>query len=107
MNLKNICKNGPNEILLFCNYTRRIGFTENPNYNYMKNLFISILNKNGFINDKKFSCIEHQIDHLESIKNLHIHKNSPHKRLIKKLRTSLERKINLKAKKRIIIMITL
>lgn len=107
MNLKNICKNGPNEILLFCNYTRRIGFTENPNYNYMKNLFISILNKNGFINDKKFSWIEHQIDPLESIKNLHIHKNSPHKRLIKKLRTSLERKIKLKAKKRIIIMITL
>ena len=100
MNLKNICKDCPNEILLFCIYTRRIGFTENPNYNYMKNLFKSILDKNGFINDQKFSWIEHQIDPLESIKNLHIHKNSPHKRLIKKLRSSLERKNKAKSKEK-------
>ena len=84
--LETLCENLPNEILLFSKYTRKLSFTENPKYEYMKNLFISVLNNNGFKNDKKFSWIKEGADiNNINIYNFHIHKNSPHKRLIKKI----------------------
>ena len=91
--LETLCENLPNEILLFSKYTRKLSFTENPKYEYMKNLFISVLNNNGFKNDKKFSWIKEGADiNNINIYNFHIHKNSPHKRLIKKIMSSLEKK---------------
>jgi hypothetical protein len=57
LNIDKICQNFPPEITLFCKYTRKLGFTENPKYEFMTNLFKSILNKYGFTNDKKFSWI--------------------------------------------------
>ena len=91
--LESLCENFPPEILLFCKYTRKLGFTENPKYDYMKKLFYSILNKNGFKNDKLFSWIKEGADiNNDNIYNFYLHKNSPHKRLIKKIRSSLEKK---------------
>ena len=91
--LENLCSNFPPEILLFCKYTRKLGFTENPKYEYMKNLFISILNRNGEKNDKRFSWMEKGVDiSNDNFCNYYLHKKSPHKRLIQKIRTSLEQK---------------
>ena len=91
--LESLCENLPPEILLFCKYTRKLGFTENPKYNYMKSLFISILNNYGLKNDKKFSWIQEGINvGNDNIINYHMHKKSPHKRLIQKIRSSLEKK---------------
>ena len=91
--LESLCENLPPEILLFCKYTRKLGFTENPKYNYMKGLFISILNNYGLKDDKKFSWIQEGTSvGIDNIFNYHKHKKSPHKRLIQKLRSSLEKK---------------
>ena len=91
--LEELCENFPPEILLFCKYTRKLGFEENPKYEYMKNLFNSILNKYGTKNDNKFSWIENDaFNSNDKISNFRLHKNSPHKRLINKIRTSLEKK---------------
>ena len=91
--LENLCANFPPEILLFCKYTRKLGFTENPKYEYLKNLFISILNKYGEKNDKRFSWMGKDIDiNNDNFCNYYVHKKSPHKRLIQKIRSSLEQK---------------
>jgi len=37
---------------------KKLGFAEKPNYNYMKQLFLSILKKNGLRKDNKFSWIK-------------------------------------------------
>ena len=93
INLERFCENLPPEILLLCKYTRKLGFTEDPKYGYMKNLLNSILNKYGFINDKKFSWMKEGADiGNDNIYNYHLHKNSPHKRLIQKITVSLEKK---------------
>ena len=97
--LESLCENLPPEILLFCKYTRKLGFTENPKYNYMKSLFLSILNKYGLKDDKKFSWIQEgtNIGNYNFI-NFHFHKKSPHKRLFQKIRSSLEKKQKEKVK---------
>ena len=90
--LETLCENFPPEILLFCKYSRKLGFTENPKYECMKNLFNSILNKYGTKNDKQFSWIQGGDNiNKSNIFNYHLHKNSPHKRLFEKIRSSLEK----------------
>ena len=101
LKIEAICQNCPPEIMLFCKYTRKLGFTENPKYEYMKQLFTSILNKYGYANDNKFSWLNNQNNNdIQKISNKHTHKKSPHRRLIAKLRTSLEEKQRAKSKER-------
>ena len=101
LNIDNFCQNFPPEIIIFCKYVRNLGFAENPKYEYMKKLFHSILNKYGNINDKKFSWINKEFDtNNGNITNFHLHKKSPHKRLIEQLRTSLEKKQRAKSKEK-------
>ncbi len=102
LKIETVLQNFPPEIIIFCKYTRKLGFTENPKYDYLKNLLNSVLNKYGFVNDKKFSWIdsENNPDPIGNITNLHQHKNSPHRRLIQKLRTSLENKQKSKSKEK-------
>ena len=101
LNIDKICQNFPPEINLFCKYTRKLGFTENPKYEFMTNLFKSILNKYGFTNDKKFSWINKENNiNLDCFKSLHVHKNSPHRRLMEKLRNSLREKQKSKGKEK-------
>ena len=99
--LETLCEGLPPEILLFCKYTRKLGFTENPKYEYMKSLFNSILCNYRLKNDKIFSWIKKRSDISNiDIRNYHIHKNSPHKRLIEKIRSSLEKKQKEKSKEK-------
>ena len=101
LKIESVLQNFPPEIILFCKYTRKLGFTENPKYDYMINLFNSVLNKYGFVNDKKFSWVDIENNsNLGNITNFHIHKNSPHRRLIQKLRSSLENKQKAKSKEK-------
>ena len=98
LKVESLCEELPEEIVTFCKYTRNLKFAQDPDYEYMKNLFFSILNKNGFINDKQFSWIKegnNNIDkykNINSYKNNYSYKNSPHKRLYQKIQMSLERK---------------
>jgi serine/threonine protein kinase len=93
--IENLCEDLPTEIILFCKYTKKIGFTDNPRYEYMKNLFISVLNKFGYKYDNKFSWIKDgvNINNQKKIQiNYHFHRNSPYKRLYHKIQNSLAKK---------------
>ena len=91
---ESLCEELPKEIVEFCKYTKNLKFEEYPNYQYMKNLFISILNKNGFKNDSNFSWIEKGKENNRFIikQNKYSRKNSPYKRLYHKIQISLEQK---------------
>ena len=92
--IESLCEDCPEEIINFCKYTKNLDFEENPNYEYMKNLFFSVLNKNGLNNDSHFSWIKEgsKIKENKNIHNNYIHKNSPYKRLYQKIQMSLQRK---------------
>ena len=45
MKLEILCNDLPKEVLLYMKYVQRLGFEENPDYKYLKQLFKSILNK--------------------------------------------------------------
>ena len=92
--IESLCEECPEEIVTFCKYTKNLEFTENPDYDYMKNLFYSVLNKNGFQNDGHFSWIKEgsKINDNKNLYNNTIHKNSTYKRLYQKIQSSLLKK---------------
>ena len=52
-----LCENLPNEFLQFLKYTKRLKFAEEPNYNYLRGLLNTVLNKIAKENDLDFSWI--------------------------------------------------
>ena len=42
-----LCKGFPNELCEYVKYTRNMEFEQNPNYDYLRNLFFTILEHNG------------------------------------------------------------
>ena len=92
--IESLCEDCPEEIINFCKYTKHLDFEENPNYEYMKNLFFSILNKNGLIYDSRFSWVKvgTKIKENKNSHNNYTHRNSPYKRLYQKIQISLQRK---------------
>lgn len=42
------------EIAEYLQYVRHLDFYEDPNYNYLRNIFNNALNKNGFVYDLNF-----------------------------------------------------
>lgn len=49
--LEELCENIPEEFFLYMKYCRLLRFKENPNYNYLKNLFIDLSKKKNIILD--------------------------------------------------------
>ena len=43
-----LCAGFPNEFAEYINYTRKLSYEEDPDYNYMKNLFNNVMMKNNF-----------------------------------------------------------
>ena len=41
-----LCKNHPKQLLQFVEYSKNLKFDEKPDYNYLKNLFLSIMKEN-------------------------------------------------------------
>ena len=52
-----ICKGLPPEFAQYLKYCKKLNFEQDPNYDYLRSLFINILTKNNLINDLKFSWI--------------------------------------------------
>ena len=61
-----LCKDLPEEFIHYIKYVRKLEFEENPDYNYLKGLFISVLSRNELKNDSLFSWI---INKREVLKN--------------------------------------
>ena len=56
-----LCKGLPEEFIKFMKYVRKLGFEQDPNYKYMKGLFISLLSKKENINDATFFWVKKQL----------------------------------------------
>ena len=50
MPIEKLCKGLPHEMEEYFNYSRNLKFKEEPNYEYLRNLFKNILNNNGYNN---------------------------------------------------------
>lgn len=48
-----LCQDMPEEFVKFLEYCRKLNYEEEPNYEYLKNLMITVLNREGF--DENFS----------------------------------------------------
>ena len=55
--IENLCKNLPKELVIFTEYVRNLKFDEEPNYNYLRSLFIDVLKKINQKNDSIFYWI--------------------------------------------------
>ena len=96
-----LCEGLPNEFAEFLNYTKKLDFEQEPNYEYLKNLLTSVLLKNQQINDYLFFWIinkknkkKEQENKVERINTLR-RKDSSQKRLYNNIKKSLEKiKVN-------------
>ena len=53
-----LCERLPYEFVLYLKYVKNLKFEEEPNYNYLYGLFISILTKHSMKNDLNFFLIK-------------------------------------------------
>ena len=93
--ISSLCEGLPNEISELFKYVKKLGFSEKPNYNYMKKLFLSILNKNGLSNDNKFSWIKeinNNTNNCNSSNSNVNNKKSKISRLFKRIKNALYKK---------------
>ena len=100
---KALCQNLPNEFLEYVKYCKNLKFEENPDYEYLRNLFRKILMNLNEINDKRFTSFS-KINILsigikskdidlskDKYTNLLQRKDSSHKRLYRAIQKSLEK----------------
>ena len=89
-----ICEGLPKEFVDYIKYCRKLEFEQEPDYNYLKNLFALILIKENQKNDLKFFWINKKDKNLV-IKNDENNKSKRrdiHKRLYNSIKKSLEKK---------------
>ena len=93
---ENICKNLPQEFADYLRYCRNLGFEDDPDYNYLINLFKGLLIKMKENNDSNFTWnkklmffgLKKSKEDIEHHPNLFKRKESPHSRLFKALKSS-------------------
>ena len=91
--IETLCEGLPQEIIGILKYIKNLGFSETPKYDYIKNLFVTILEKNGYDYDNKFSWIKEGNNNSKVNTLKHNHKStSPFNRLYHKILNSLENK---------------
>ena len=92
--IEKLCEGLPEEFLDYLKYCRKLEFEQEPNYNYLRNLFSLILTKKKQRNDLNFFWINKK--KAESVtknnENNHIMKRDTHKRLYSSVKKSLEKK---------------
>ena len=104
LNYEEFCKNMPREIIVYMMYCRELPFEKEPNYEYLRNLFENVLQKNCMKNDLKFSWISDTsiLKNIKEIKNKILPTNytkrreSPQTRIFKQLESSHDNNNNKK-----------
>ncbi len=56
--LETLCKGIPKEFMMFLKYVRELGFTETPNYKYLKRLFRKLFVISGYDFDYRYDWVE-------------------------------------------------
>ena len=88
-----LCSNLPKEFSDYLRYVKNLKFEEDPNYGYLKNLFVQMMSKQGFeVSTCFFSWVNLNNINLRYIKRqINLSKRScSRKRVINKLRKTLE-----------------
>ena len=70
-----LCRNFPQEFTDYINYTRRLEYEQDPDYNYLKRLFLNVLNRDGFIIDCFYDWDNETINYSRDFKNVDDKKN--------------------------------
>ena len=74
---ENLCKGLPNEFIDYMKYVKKLEFEQEPNYEYLNDLFISILSKNEIKRNISFFWIEQKPKKtIKKISESHEKKNS-------------------------------
>ena len=99
---KKLCSELPNEFCEYIKYVKELKFEEDPDYKYMKGLFIKILNKSGLKNDLNFSWLTSEEMSYDSNKQKIIKNRkkriSPQSRIIKRMKINREKETNINKK---------
>ena len=92
-----LCKNLPDEMTEYIRYAKKLEFEQEPNYNYLRKLFKSILKRIHKTKDQLvFSWIKLQdIPNLKNPVNPSSRRESPQSRIYKKIKNSLEKERNM------------
>ena len=93
-----LCQGLPKEFIDYMKYTKKLKFEEDPNYNYLRGLFINLLNFYQFKNDLNFSWIQKNQRNKNIIKQRNIFykkKEGPQQRILRKIQTSQEKENNM------------
>ena len=64
-----LCEGFPNQFTEYIKYTRNLKYEENPDYDYLKNLFVSMLNSDGFEVDCYYDWDKETIKYFRDFKN--------------------------------------
>ena len=83
-----LCEGFPNQFTEYIRYTRNLKYEENPNYDYLKNLFISVLNSDGFEVDCYYDWDKETIKYFRDFKNDNNKNVNENKYLISSLNTN-------------------
>ena len=96
--LEKLCQGLPLEIAKYIEYCRNLEFEQNPDYNYLRNLFNSILEHNNQKNDLEFywilnkKTVKEKDEKSEDKRNyFYRRKGSSQQRLYKRIKDSLEK----------------
>ena len=91
---ENICEGLPEEFIEYIKYCRNLEFEQDPNYDYLRNLFTLILIKENQKNDLNFFWINKKNGKsvTKNYENNSIKKRDTHKRLYNSIKKSLEKK---------------
>ena len=105
---ENLCSGLPEEFCDYIKYVKGLKFEENPNYDYLRGLFINIMNKMNCKNDLNFSWLKYKkikkkinnviIENNSKIKNLSKRKRSLQTRIYRNILNSREKEKNIKKK---------
>ena len=89
-----LCENLPGEMIDFVNYVKNLKFEEDPDYNYLKNLFEIMLKKGGYDpHNIYFSWIdEYDVKKLKKPVDYSKRSSNSRERIINKIRNSLDYK---------------
>ena len=93
-----LCKNLPKAFCDYMKYVKKLEFEEDPNYNYLRGLFIDLLTSLGMKNDLGFSWIPKYKKKQNEILNYRINtfnnkKAGPQQRLLYKIETEEKKRI--------------
>ena len=96
--LEKLCEGLPQEIIKYIKYCRNLEFEQKPNYDYLRNLFLSILTSNAERNDLNFYWIpnkkiknEKESKSIEYRVNNFKKRQSSQKRLYRQIKDSLDK----------------